>query len=82
MKIVITQEDALNAPYANAADCPIVRALNKALGIKTVFCWSTVSNIETCEQIGKIEPKFTSTEYFALQKGEITEFVTEYTPNT
>jgi len=82
MKIVITQEDCKNAPYDNAIGCPIALALNKALGIRTVFCWSTVSNLETTKQIGKIKPKFTSTEYRALLSGEITQFVTEYTPNT
>ncbi len=82
MKIVITQEDCRNAPYVQANDCPIARALNKALGIRVSFFISSVSNIETGKKIGFIEPVFTARVYKELKNGAITEFVTEYTPNT
>ncbi len=83
MKIVITQEDVKNNPnYDSPSNCPMAKALQKALNDDSIlFCWSKVSNKDDF-YIGRIDPQFTLTEFEDLENGEITEFVTEYTPNT
>ena len=81
MKIVITQDDVKNNPnYNDPTACPMAIKLSKELGFKIQTAQELVSDFH--KTIGKLNPAFTLDEFRALEDGHITEFVTEYTPNT
>ncbi len=81
MKIVITQEDVKNNPnYGDPAKCPMAVKLSKELGFKVQTAQELVSDFY--KTIGRLNPAFTLTEFRALEDDHITEFITEYTPNT
>lgn len=82
MKIVITQEDVKNNPYYILPDkCPCAIVLQKALKDQSITtCLSRVTS-RTKGSMGVLNPPFGARDFRRLQLGEITEFVTEYTPN-
>lgn len=82
MKITITHQDVINNPnYSKPRECPCARKLQEALNDPEIqMCWGVVSKADPCKVLGHLNPPFYRKHFDALKNGEITEFVTEYTP--
>ncbi len=81
MKIIVTQEDALNSYYTDPSNCAMAKAIKKALNIDNIsFCMNYVRDSSTKKILAKIDPEYNACTNSRLKNGEIKEFITEYTP--
>ncbi len=83
MKIVITKKDVDEAgEFDSIINCPLAKVMQRELndpsitvGEKSIGDWS-----DSKKRYATIDPPFSFIDYERLRKGEIEEFVTEYTP--
>jgi len=83
MKIVITKKDVDEAgEYDSIVDCPLAKVMQRELNNPniTVGEYSIGPADEKTNKMATIDPPFSFEVYEKLRKGEIEEFITEYTP--